>query len=436
MSSACPSEEEILLYLAGSHDDTDRLRAHVVACEACRELVSFEARDVPLLAGKYAIEREIGAGGMGRVMLARHVKLGRTVAIKLIRPEYLREPRIVERFAREARAAATLKSPHVVQVFDIDTADGEPFLVMEHLTGLDLQSKLARDGRLEVAEAVRYVREACDAIAEAHDAGIIHRDVKPANLFLTDAGLVKVLDFGLAKELPKAVGASGGLGALTNGMDLLGSPRFMAPEQFHGEVDHRADVWSLGVTLYHLLTGAHPFVASDLAELRVRIARGDVVPITTHRSDVPIAVQRAIERCLAVDRDLRWSSVRELVRALEGDHVLARARTVRAGWHRARASWVFAAAAAVALPLAARALRSRAVVTLPPAPIVGATVLANSAASLGPVAAAVLAPPSDSPAPGRIEPRRPTVRFTAPRASVAAPAADSAGEAFPPSLRK
>jgi len=324
MVADCPSEEALLLYLAGGGGggetggggEHDLIRAHVMTCGPCRELVALEARMEPLFAGKYALERELGAGGMGRVVLARHVKLGKPVAIKMLHAAYRREPKVVERFSREARAAAMLKSRHVVQVLDIDTANGEPFIVMEYLAGMDLASKLAHEGPLTVDDAVRFVAEACHALAEAHGAGIVHRDVKPANLFLTDEGVVKVLDFGLAKALPNSTFLQGDLSSLTRPADLLGSPRFMSPEQFGGEVDHRTDIWSIGVTLYTLLCGEPPFLATDLAELREKIMSGDAIPLATRRPDVPRSIGLAIERCLAVSRDARWSSIEDFVRAL------------------------------------------------------------------------------------------------------------------------
>ena len=341
---ACPTEEELFLYLAGTleESESDRVRTHVMTCSTCRELVVFEARgEAPaLLAGKYAIERELGSGGMGRVVLARHVKLDKLVAIKMIHAEFLRDPNVVERFTREARAAAALKSRHCVQVLDIDTsASGEPFIVMDRLHGTDLDSKVLREGPLPLLDAVRYIREACAALAEAHDVGILHRDVKPANLFLADVDgggvpIVKFLDFGLAKALPGGTFVTAEATSLTAKSDLVGSPRFMSPEQFGGEVDHRTDIWSIGVTLYFLLSGEHPFVADDLAKLRESIVSGAHVPLATRRPDLPVGILGAIDRCLATRREDRWNSIRDFVLALgqpESDRAIDR----RGGMRRA-----------------------------------------------------------------------------------------------------
>ena len=269
-----------------------------------------------ILRGKYRVERVLGAGGMGAVVAATHLRLDRPVAIKLLRPALVGKPAIVARFAREARAAAKLKSDHVVRILDVDDDEGgEPFLVMELLQGHDLQRAID-DGPLNVARAVEYVLQACVAVAEAHAHGIVHRDLKPANLFLTPApdgsARVKLLDFGISK----AMEAEGGNLALTDATAMVGSPYFMSPEQLRSAhaVDARTDIWSLGVVLYQLVTGSLPFRATQATELAARIAADPPSPIT--RADVPEALRAVVARCLEKQPSARYPTAIDLARAL------------------------------------------------------------------------------------------------------------------------
>ncbi|HEU4533508.1 MAG TPA: serine/threonine-protein kinase, partial [Polyangiaceae bacterium] len=186
-----------------------------------------------LLAGKYRVERVLGVGGMGVVVAARHEALRQRVALKFLLPELGVEHEAIERFAREARAMASLRGQHVTRVLDVGTLEsGAPYFVMEYLEGEDLARACRRRGALPADEAVAYVLQACEALAEAHRAGLVHRDLKPANLFLTrgvdGAPFVKVLDFGVSKATS---GTRGGATDLTATSALMGSPRYMAPEQ-------------------------------------------------------------------------------------------------------------------------------------------------------------------------------------------------------------
>lgn len=304
------------------------VRCSTHAAATGREVTVDEARreaspGEELLAGKYLVEAEIASGGMGHVMRGRHVKLGRAVAIKMIRSELLGDAGVLKRFYREARAAAALRSRHVAQVLDIDTMpDGEPFIVMELLQGADLGSIVARSGPLAVADVVRYALETCEAIAEAHASGIVHRDLTPRNLFLAEVGesapIVKVLDFGLAKALPGAGYARSEHTAGTATHSIVGSPQFMSPEQMTGtvEVDGRTDIWSLGATLYYLLSGKTPFGYGDFDSLRARVHRDVPVPLREHRAEVPEALDAAIRDCLQRDVRQRWQTVEALAQAL------------------------------------------------------------------------------------------------------------------------
>lgn len=270
-----------------------------------------------VLRGKYRITRVLGTGGMGVVVHAKHLKLDQDVAIKLLRPETSGVDRIVARFAREARAAARLKGEHVVRILDVDEGEGgAPFIVMEFLEGTDLERLVRKRGPLPVAESVEYVLQACEGLAEAHVLGIVHRDVKPANLFLTRTPrrerVVKVLDFGISKAPEK------GDTTITEEDRVLGSPSFMSPEQLKAarDVDPRTDIWSLGVVLHCLLTGELPFAGESATELAARIASEPPRPVAEVRPDVPPELAAVVERCLRKDREERYASVAELAHAL------------------------------------------------------------------------------------------------------------------------
>jgi serine/threonine-protein kinase len=271
-----------------------------------------------VLRGKYRVERTLGEGGMGIVLLATHLKLEQRVALKVLSASVEQRAHVHARFAREARAAAKLRSEHVVRVLDVDeTEDGTPFLVMEFLTGLDLDAMLRRDGPMDAARAADYVLQACEGLAEAHALGIVHRDLKPANLFIAQAeeGLevLKVLDFGIAKAIESEDELS-----LTATSGVVGSPFYMSPEQLKGApaVDARTDIWSLGVVLYQLVAGRLPFAATNATSLAALIASEPPTPLLSVRPDIPSAFIEAVDRCLRKSAAERFPSVVELARAL------------------------------------------------------------------------------------------------------------------------
>ncbi|MFC1641408.1 protein kinase [Myxococcota bacterium] len=274
------------------------------------------------VAGKYQIEHVLGSGGVGVVVAAQHLQLGERVALKFMHREALRTPTDMARFLQEARAAVRLKSEHIARVIDVGTReDGSPFIVMEYLTGTDLADALEQGGPIPVSDAVDYVLQACEALAEAHSLGIVHRDLKPSNLFLTErpdgSPLVKVLDFGIAKaSIDLELG--GGEGRLTRTRTVLGSPIYMAPEQVRDtkSVDQRSDIWSLGVVLYELVSGAVPFEGDTATGVVAAVLSDPPTPLLTRRGDLPQALAYAVERCLQKEREHRFQNVAELAEVL------------------------------------------------------------------------------------------------------------------------
>ena len=269
-----------------------------------------------VIAGKYRVERVLGQGGMGMVVAATHIDLDQLVAIKFLLPAAAANASAVERFAREARASAKLRSDNVVHVTDVGTFDsGEPFIVMEYLEGQDLGQVLREGGALAIDDAVDYVLQACAALAEAHAAGIIHRDLKPANLFLATrqdtVSVVKVVDFGISK-----VTAAIPTGKLTSTQDLMGSPLYMSPEQLavSHDIDGRSDIWSLGVILYELIAGHLPFRDEGLPQLCTAVLVRPAPPI--ERTDLAPGLAAIISRCLEKEAAARYAAVGEFAAAL------------------------------------------------------------------------------------------------------------------------
>jgi serine/threonine protein kinase len=269
-----------------------------------------------VVAGKYRLERELSRGGMGVVWTARHEMLGQFVAIKTLLPDSGSDPIAIERFTREARAAAMLKSDHVVRVFDVGfLPSGLPYIAMEQLDGRDLAEELTSRGPLPLTVACEYMVQALEAIAEAHSLGIVHRDLKLSNLFLAKrangAERVKVLDFGISKFQGPATGGRD----LTSKDDVLGSPAYMSPEQLRDprSVDTRTDVWSVGIILYELLSGIALFDSDKgIGEIFAKVLNDPIPPLRTVRPDVPEEIDRVVMRCLDRNRETRLQTVDEL----------------------------------------------------------------------------------------------------------------------------
>ncbi|MFO0616181.1 MAG: serine/threonine-protein kinase [Polyangiaceae bacterium] len=270
-----------------------------------------------LIAGKYRVDKVLGTGGMGVVVAATHVGLNEVRAIKMLRPKLATNPAYTDRFLQEAQAIARLKSEHIARVHDVGIhvrADGQsvPYMVIEYVEGGDFATVLRQRGAPPVEQAVTYVLQITEALAEAHKHNIVHRDIKPANLFLSTSNdgsaCVKVIDFGIAKTAAN----------LTQVGVVLGSPRYMSPEQIREsrDVDVRADIWSLGIVLYELLTGQTPFQGGGILEVCERIFEDDPARPSRLRADVPAALDAVVLRCLEKDRERRYPHVAALAEAL------------------------------------------------------------------------------------------------------------------------
>ncbi len=271
------------------------------------------------IAGKLRLVSPLGQGSAGQVWLAKHLHLGSDVAVKFLNRDVSLSLTARERFVREARTIARIRSPHVVQVHDFGFHDDRAYLVMEHLVGETLEDRLARVGSLPPEQVVRVCTHIAKALQKAHDAGIIHRDIKPANVFLVDYGdeeVAKVVDFGIVKSQGGKLSAST-MDTLTQTGSVLGTPYYMSPEQIEdsGHVSHQADLWALGVIAYECLLGRLPFEAPNFALLVMAVCR-DPVPVPSSIASVPPAFDAWVERALQRDPSARFDSAREMAREL------------------------------------------------------------------------------------------------------------------------
>lgn len=281
------------------------------------------------IAGRYRVERPIGEGAMGAVALARHVTLDEAVAVKFLPPELRRDPVAIARLSREAKALARIKSDHVCRVLDVGvTLSVGPYMVMEYLEGEDLGELLEKEGPLPVARAVECMLQVCEALTVAHTAGIVHRDIKPQNLFLARHGqfeTLKILDFGIAEdscpgaeslEAPPESGVA--MSRVRQETARYGTPAYMSPERVRNDsgVDHRSDIWSVGVVLHELVTGRAVFDAATLEETCAKIVGGDPIELEPSEVMLPPSLRVIVGRCLERDPDRRFQTVEELAAAL------------------------------------------------------------------------------------------------------------------------
>ncbi|MEZ4293497.1 MAG: serine/threonine-protein kinase, partial [Polyangiaceae bacterium] len=267
-----------------------------------------------VIAEKYRLEAQLARGGMGSVWVARHVKLGSQLAVKFLDARFVGSRSFVVRFEREARAAAAIESPHVVHVQDFGVEEGTPYLVMELLRGEDLRTRLRRMGRMPVSETADLLVQVAKALRRAHEAGIVHRDIKPGNLFLArvdDYEILKVLDFGIAKQPGELRGES------TRTGEIVGTPHYVSPEQARGDkdVDHRTDVWAVGVIAYRMLTGHLPFSGDGFGTVLSKVLVEPPPKVGTFVQELPESLDPFFARALAKNREERFQSVRELTDA-------------------------------------------------------------------------------------------------------------------------
>ncbi len=275
------------------------------------------------LAGRYAIERELGRGGMATVYLARDERHGRPVALKLLRPELVPDDgpsRAAARFHREIELAARLSHPHILPLYDSGAADGLLYYVTPYIDGESLRSRLKRSGRLPLPESLGVLRDVARALAYAHRQGLVHRDIKPANILLSQEGDALVADFGVAKALAAAQGVAGTQEAeLTEGALILGTPAYMAPEQVIGDpgIDHRADLYALGAVGYELLTGAPPFAGRPRHEQLAAHLSEMPSPVSVRQPDLPEMLAALVDRLLSKRPADRPRDADEVIRLLD-----------------------------------------------------------------------------------------------------------------------
>ncbi len=289
---------------------------------------------------RYHIIRQLGEGGMGEVYLAHDHELDRDVALKVIRLELAQHPQIMERFRREIQLSSKVTHKHVLRVYDIGEAAGVKFLTMEYIDGQDLATLLRHEGKLPVPRAVEIFRQLCEGLAAAQEEGVIHRDLKPQNVLIGKNGRVAIADFGLAKSL-EAV-------SLTEAGKVIGTPHYMSPEQVKGiPLDHRTDIYSLGIILYEMLTGRLPFTGSSPFEVMMQRLNRPTPIVTDHNPQIPAYLVRILRRCLEVDPTLRYQTPAEILRDLD-TQTFHSTMTYRVRQHR-RTSYTVAALIVVAL---------------------------------------------------------------------------------------
>ena len=315
------------------------------AAERFASLLDDELAPFPdVLAERYRVTREIGRGGMATVYLAHDLKHARDVAVKVVHPA-LYSAFTADRFVQEIAIVAQLHHPHIVPLYDSGEAGGSRYFVMPYEAGASLRHRLAREGPLPVDDVVLLLRDVCDALSHAHQAGVVHRDIKPDNVLLAGRHAL-VSDFGIARSAAES-SASGSVANVT-----LGTPAYMSPEQISGDptIDHRADIYSVGVLAYELLTGRPPFIGLDHDSVLSAHLSERPADIATLRPDVPAPLAELVMKCLEKRPDDRWQSADDLVRQLESPLI---ARGDARAPSRASRTWILPTAlAAIVLGVA------------------------------------------------------------------------------------
>ena len=283
--------------------------------------------------GHYRIIEKIGEGGMGEVYRARDDRLARDVALKIIHPTSASDQDRLRRFEHEARASAALNHPNIVAIYDIGVHQGAPYIVSELLEGVTLRERLL-DGALPVRQATDYGLQIAQGLMAAHEKNIIHRDLKPENLFVTKDGRVKILDFGIAKLIPRKDVEEQSQATMTTQTKsgvVVGSTAYMSPEQLRGKpVDHRSDIFSFGAILYEMLSGRRAFRGETEVDTVTAVLKEDPVEITEIRPSVPEAFEPIVAHCLEKAPEDRFQSVRDLAFALTALSSVPTSRTVQA----------------------------------------------------------------------------------------------------------
>lgn len=270
----------------------------------------------------YQVEELLGKGGMGVVYRARDTRLGRPVALKLLPPELTREPERKARFLLEARAASAVNHPAIAQIYDVDESDHGLFIAMELVDGRTVRT-LVQDRELDVLGAIEIASQVAGGLQRAHEAGVVHRDIKPENVIVTRDGHAKILDFGLAKLVEPEPAQKDGISQLetlakTQAGFVLGTLRYMSPEQARGQaVDHRSDIFSLGILLYEMVTGQLPFSGATALDTLHAIAFEETRPVTALRANLPASLQRVVSRCLRKRAQDRYAEAKELAADLK-----------------------------------------------------------------------------------------------------------------------
>jgi tRNA A-37 threonylcarbamoyl transferase component Bud32 len=408
------------------------------------EAAKFDPLVGAVLADRYQIVRRIGEGGMGAVYEARHTVIGKRVAVKVLLEKFLAKSDFVARLLQEARLASSIGHEHIVDVTDFGTTtDGRSFVVMEFLDGESLAELAMREAPLPIERSLGIARQVASALGAAHAKGIFHRDVKPENIYLIkrgDADFVKVVDFGISKAV-KPGGDEGGEGyRLTHTGLLLGTPLYMSPEQARGEedLDHRVDIWALGVLLYECLTGEVPFRANNYLGIISQVLTHDPTPPSKLRPELGIsgAVEAVVMRAMEKDRTRRYATMAELERDLErllaGDQNVGLIPNAAAAAGKAATAprrWPLLAAGAavlVAIPI---------YLAWPSSPPPAAVTPAPAVQPAAPPPAAIAAPPAPvAPPPAAVAPpaapahKKIRLRADAKPAKPAAPADDTAGK--------
>ena len=338
-----------------------------------RAVPARKLADGSRLGERYEIRVFLGRGGMGEVYHAYDRELDRDVALKLIRPDIAEEPRVMERFRREVQLASRVTHGNVLRVYDLGERDDLKYLSMQYVAGETLADLIRREGKLAVSRIVAIFRQLCEGLAAAHDQGILHRDLKPANVMLDGSDHVYIGDFGLARSIDQS--------RLTMTGAMVGTPAYMSPEQVKGEpIDARSEIFSLGVILYEMATGREPFAGDSSYAVMMKRLQGPPPPAGVLNPDLPAHLRKVLDRCLAIDRDLRYGSAREILRDLEAGTV----RTTLVHEMRRRGWWRPAMAVLLLTALAAGAWLLSSYVSLPGGEDGGAAVVAVPAVGVVP----------------------------------------------------